>query len=113
MGRCRGYWTITSALPHSQLCRVSEDLAAFPDATGRHSHRGPRHQPAVTRWGPPEVGHAFDLSMTDFFSVLSETCAATHLESAALAALAALEAEPGAEKYDELLFLRKLTTNPH
>lgn len=114
VGRCRGYRTVTSALARSQLCRVPEDLAAFPDATGRRSHRGPRHQPAVTRRGPPGVGHAFDLSLTDlFFSFLSETCAATHLESAALAAPATLEAEPGAEKVDELLFLRKLTTKPH
>lgn len=101
---------MTSALPHSQLCRVSEDLAAFPDATGRHSHRGPRHQPAVTRWGPPEVGHAFDLPMTDFFSS-SGRRERPCIWRALLSPL--LEAEPRAEKYDELLFLRKLTTKPH
>lgn len=70
VGRCRGYRTVTSALARSQLCRVPEDLAAFPDATGRRSHRGPRHQPAVTRRGPPGVGHAFDLSLTDLFFFL-------------------------------------------
>lgn len=31
-----------------QLCRLSEDLAAFPDAGGNHPYSGPGPQPAVT-----------------------------------------------------------------
>ncbi|KAI3358328.1 hypothetical protein L3Q82_014770, partial [Scortum barcoo] len=32
----------------TSLCRLSEDLAAFPDAHGHHPHSGPGPQPAVT-----------------------------------------------------------------
>lgn len=48
--------------PSIQLCRLSEDLAAFPDAAGRHPHRGPRHQPAVTR--PESLEVAWMAAMT-------------------------------------------------
>lgn len=39
---------LTLALCLIQLCRLSEDLAAFPHADGRHPHSGSRCQPAVT-----------------------------------------------------------------
>ncbi|KAG7245244.1 hypothetical protein INR49_023817 [Caranx melampygus] len=40
--------TSARAKGHSNLCRLSEDLAAFPDADGHHPDRGPVPQPPVT-----------------------------------------------------------------
>ncbi|KAM9307335.1 uncharacterized protein tmem222b isoform 1-T1 [Pholidichthys leucotaenia] len=48
-----------------QLCRLPEDLAAFPDAHGHHSHNSTGHQPAVTWEGTaeplPQLGRGADL----------------------------------------------------
>ncbi|KAA8586242.1 hypothetical protein FQN60_007811 [Etheostoma spectabile] len=52
----------------SLLCRLSEDLAAVPDADGHHPNSDPGHQPAVTwgprfrtRWTPLQVQSGVDL----------------------------------------------------